>query len=533
MKSRMRIAAVGLVAMTVVGALSASAGASVTQWNVKSSAGFVKLTLLGNMVQLAGGTSEADANSASVADAMGTGICIAHGGVDCPTDTTSDITKPDKTTTAVATANGKGTTQTATPQCLIPSIDAMIAVVNVGCGNASATEDATGNPTASGDGAVANIKVLLPTSGLSSAACSGTSVPAATPGPANDVSQLTAPVQTLLGTVNQALGTLPTPLPPLTNIADPSNQSNSSCSVLEGLLGPLDAAIPSSAGPVKTLLDTLVSAGGTLNAASLPPLLDITAAGSKSTVANSTNSAGDPTVTASASTGSLDVNIMGGMLDLTVTPTINSVTLDEATGQANTHCDVGLISIGQGGTDNFVSLLPLGNAIETLLTQLDQTPLAQLLTALIGAPPAQNPGILSCSPAGDQSGTTVSQTGGDITGLHILPVAALAPDGLIGLDLGTTTVSASSTSTTPAGVTTSPNASSPPVATPAAHPVPAAAPAVVPNVTSVHTGEFWSGPLPIILLVGMGLAGALLIGRRRIGTVARAITPIIRRRGSQ
>src|SRR6202042_3622974 len=51
----------------------------------------------------------------------------------------------------------------------------------------------------------------------------------------------------------------------------------------------------------------------------------------------------------------------------------------------------------------------------------------------------------------------------------------------------------------------------PPAAAPAA-----AAPSVVPNVTSVHTGEFWAGPLPIVLLVGMGLTGLLLVARRRI-----------------
>ncbi len=527
MRGRIRIAALGLLTMAALCAASSSAGAAANQWNVKASAGFVNLTVLGNQVQLAGGTSEADANSAAVADAMGTGVCIAHGGANCPTGATSDITTPDKTTTAVATSSGKGTTQSAAPACLTPAVDAQVVVVNVGCGNASATEDANGNATASGDGAVANVQVDLPVSGLSSSACSGTSVPAATPGPTNDVSQLPAPVQTLLGTVNQALASLPTPAPALTNVADPSDQSNSSCSVLEGLLAPLDAAIPSSAGPVKSLLDTLV-AGGTLNASSLPPLLNITAAGSKSAVANSTNSAGDPTVTASASTGSLEANVMGGMLDLTVTPTTNTVTLDEATGQASTHCDVGLISVDQGGTDNFVSLLPLGNAIETLLTQLGQTPLAQLLTALIGAPPAQNPDVLSCSPAGDQSGSSVSQTGGDVSGLHILPVAALAPDGLIGLDLGTTTVSASSTTATPAVATAANNASP---ATPAAAPAPATTPAVVPNVTSVHTGEYWAGTLPIILMAGMGLAGLLLIGRRRLAPFVRSLNPTNRRRG--
>jgi hypothetical protein len=53
----------------------------------------------------------------------------------------------------------------------------------------------------------------------------------------------------------------------------------------------------------------------------------------------------------------------------------------------------------------------------------------------------------------------------------------------------------------------------------------------VPGVTSVHTGEFWAGPLPIILLSGMGLAGMLLIGRRRIFSVARSLPLITRRRG--
>jgi hypothetical protein len=50
-------------------------------------------------------------------------------------------------------------------------------------------------------------------------------------------------------------------------------------------------------------------------------------------------------------------------------------------------------------------------------------------------------------------------------------------------------------------------------------------------VTLVHTGEFWAGPLPIILLSGMGLAGMLLIGRRRIFSVARPLPLITRRRG--
>src|SRR5260370_21613239 len=124
MRGRIRIGALGLLTMAALCATSSSAGAAANQWNVKASAGFVNLTLLGNQVQLAGGTSEADANSASVADAMGTGVCVAHGGVDCPTGATSDITTPDKTTTAVATASGNGTTKSAAPACLTPAVDA-------------------------------------------------------------------------------------------------------------------------------------------------------------------------------------------------------------------------------------------------------------------------------------------------------------------------------------------------------------------------------------------------------------------------
>ena len=47
----------------------------------------------------------------------------------------------------------------------------------------------------------------------------------------------------------------------------------------------------------------------------------------------------------------------------------------------------------------------------------------------------------------------------------------------------------------------------------------------MPNVTSVHTGEFWAGTLPVILMAGMGLAGLLLIGRRRVASLARSLLP--------
>jgi len=55
----------------------------------------------------------------------------------------------------------------------------------------------------------------------------------------------------------------------------------------------------------------------------------------------------------------------------------------------------------------------------------------------------------------------------------------------------------------------------------------------VPDVTSVHTGEYWAGTLPVVLMAGMGLAGLALIGRRRIASALRLFNPTLRRRGGR
>jgi hypothetical protein len=48
-------------------------------------------------------------------------------------------------------------------------------------------------------------------------------------------------------------------------------------------------------------------------------------------------------------------------------------------------------------------------------------------------------------------------------------------------------------------------------------------------VTTVHTGEYWAGTLPIVLMAGMGLSGLLLIGRRRVASLARSLSSSNRR----
>ena len=90
------------------------------------------------------------------------------------------------------------------------------------------------------------------------------------------------------------------------------------------------------------------------------------------------------------------------------------------------------------------------------------------------------------------------------------------------MSVGDVSVTGSSTVATPAVAT------SPATAIPAAAPV---TPAAVPGVTTVHTGEFWAGTFPIILIGGIGLAGLLLIGRRRVAALARSVSSHSRRRG--
>jgi hypothetical protein len=186
-------------------------------------------------------------------------------------------------------------------------------------------------------------------------------------------------------------------------------------------------------------------------------------------------------------------------------------------------CNAGVLSYSvAGGAQQFLNLTALTSTLNTLLGQLSSTldQLTAALSSLIGQlVNYQTPGnLLNCqtsSPGAKASANVGVLNVGLLTGLM----------GGIGVNVGDVSVSGSATTATPA------TAAAVTPAAPAA--APASAPAVVPNVTTVHTGEFWSGSLPIILLAGMGLAGALLVGRRRILSVARSINSLTRRRGNQ
>jgi hypothetical protein len=521
--------------MTVIGGvMTASAGASTSTWNVKASGGAIDLTLLGSNLEIGGGLTEADANSGNVAEAMGTGLCINGGNpaTSCPTDVTSPGAV-SFTTTQKAIQNGANGQATPAPAgssaCAAPIPPTPLGALNLGCGDASASE-ANGLPTAQGDGSLLDgqLNVTMGSAlGLNNVAnqvnCSGNGTPAATSTGTPDTSQLNSGLpQQLLGPVNTVLANLPTPVPPLVNVADPTSTPNSVCSELSGLR---QSVLP-QLGAVPGLNElTQLLGGGMANAANAP-LLEVTAIKGSSTVA----SPGNQMITATGSTAAADVNVMGGMLDIKVVPSVASASVNQLTGAATAQCTPGVIEVTANGMPNLVSGQPLGDAINTILGDLYSTPLATLLTALLGA--QSNTQVLSCNTP-SVSGSNSASVNGAIAKATILPVGPLAPTGLVGIKVGDVTAEASSTGTGGGSNPTTAATTSSPAATPAAAPAAApAAPAAVPNVTSVHTGEFWAGTLPIILMMGMALAGSLLIGRRRVVAFARNLPLISRRWGS-
>ena len=130
---------------------------------MQSNGGFVSLDLL-NTLQFAGGGSEADATNAPLAEASGTGACLstASSTNPCPTSPSSSLSGLASSSTQDAVASGNGTTATPTGSsaCPVP-INTPLLDVDVTCGTASASVDASGDPTASGNGSLAKVSMSL------------------------------------------------------------------------------------------------------------------------------------------------------------------------------------------------------------------------------------------------------------------------------------------------------------------------------------------------------------------------------------
>jgi hypothetical protein len=499
MKGRIRIATVGVMVAMTVAALTSSAGASVSTWNVKANGGFVSLSLL-NAIGLTGGTSEADATSAPSAEAFGDGLCltVAQASNPCPTSPSSVLGQAlQYSQTAVQSAAGG--TATPTPagasHCLVPPLNVLVVQLSAACGIASASEDASGNPTATGTGYLANVQVslslgnLLGTSNLgllpsTGALCpSGTAPAASSTGTGGVVPATGTPLDGLLGTVNSLLsGAGLSALLPTSVASGASSPLAPVCSILNGLISTLTGA---------TGLSNLVN----LNANT--PIVTVDVGRSDSTVTTNGN-----VVTAEATQKSVDVNVLG-MLDIQVTPTSATVSVDRSTGIATPSFTNGVLQVTtDGNLPTIITLPALSNLLNSLLSSLN---VGGLLDNLVGP----NFNVLGGSTTG--AGTTSATATSGILDLSLL-------NGLVALNFGDVSASGSSTSATPLVKTLA--ATTP--AAPAA--VVPAVPGAVPNVTTVHTGEFWAGSLPIFLLSGMGIAGLALIGRRRFFSVAQAVS---------
>jgi hypothetical protein len=484
MKGRIRVAGVGMLAVLTVGLLASSAGAAAPSgsYTLSGNGGFVSVSALGTVVGVGSG-SAVDAGSNAPVDASGTGLCaqVLNSSNPCPTSATSPLPSGNidvANTTQRASDSANGASGTPTPSSACYSVTLPLAGVNLACGTAAASKDASGNPTATGTGTLGQVSLslseLLGTS--SPLLCGSTS--------SSDPSV----VSTVLTTVNSLLSTLN-----LNQLAPTStNLLNTVCAVLQGLT----AAIPGL-----SVLSTITGNS---------PLLVVCLGDSRSTVATSPDGT---TETATATSNTVGVAVLptvgtgscssglssfAALANVSVGDSSASITVDKTTSQVEepTAPNVGLLSVSLGG-----GAAPLGLSLPNL---------SSLLSQLLGI-------------TGSLTGTTAPVTGTSQTlaadkhsGSETAGLLNLQIPGLLTVQLGNDTVAATAT---PATATTAAT----PGTTPAAATPAAAAPGVVPGVTSVHTGEFWAGTLPIILAAGMALAGVLLIARRRLLSLARSL----------
>jgi hypothetical protein len=497
MRGRIRIAtAVAALAIMATAAMSSSVGAAtptVNPYTVSANGGFISLSLL-NLIGLTGGGSSAGAtNTASGTDvtASGTGLCatLSESATTCPTTTNANSADVINTT-ANATEDSAGASDNPAAACLVPPLSLVLVSLEAACGTASASQDASGDPTANGEGSLAQLTVglgSLPGLGDITDLTNGglglcPSSAAGTDATTNPAGVATGALGGLLSSVQSLLSSANLPLL--------SGVTTTLCGILNGLTSEL--------GGLGGIL-------GGINAST--NLLSVKIGDSTSAVTNTTNSAGDNVVTSTATTEGVEVNVLG-LLDVQVLPNTASISIDTNTGiVSDPSATVGVLSLAQGSSaPTGISLPDLSSVISNLLNTLG-------LSGLI------DPTLTTVA----ESQTSVAPNG--------LSGSAEAADlkldllgGLVVLNLGDAKVAASSSAAAPvvsAAVLPTTAAS----VTPAAPVAPAA---VVPGVTTVHTGEFWAGPLPIVLVAGMALAGMMLIARRRISSVARSLVPFAR-----
>jgi hypothetical protein len=470
MRRSLRATAVSALALTGVVLWSTGGGATTPGGNdtVTANGGFVSLSAL-NLLGLTGAGSSASSNNHGV-QASGTGLCAtdAEGSAATCQAASSSVTN--------AAATPAAPNATAGPTCLVPTLPVVVVNLAAACGTASVSQDPTGAQTAKGVGSLGQLTVglgsLVSPSLLSSLPrCGSTTSPG---------SAFTLSVGGLLGSVNTLLSTSGLPLL-ATSTGSTGSPLDSVCSILSGLSSEL--------GGLGGVLSNLTASSD---------LLTIKPGQATSTISTTQSASGDSLETATATAEGVEVDVLG-LLDVQLSPNAASITIDTTTGAVS----------APGATTGVLSVTPVGSAG----TGLSVPDLSGLISSLLGA--------LGASTVVDPTLTTVAQS-----------TTSVAPDGQSGsadaadlkldllngmvvLNLGGATVTAA-------------NVSPPPVTQAAVTPGPPVSP-VVPGVTTVHTGEFWAGPLPLVLAPAMALTGLVLIGRRRVRAATRALLPHLAR----
>jgi hypothetical protein len=470
-----------MMAVMAIAALSSSAGAAAPTYSVSANGGFISLSAL-NLIGLTGAGSSSSAGSGAATTASGTGLCltVSVSSSTCPNTTNASSSDVINTTANASAASGPGTSSNPAAKCLIPPLSLVLVSLQAACGTASASNDTNGMPTATGEGNLAKLTVglgALPGAGSllgNGTLCGSSSSLNSSTGASTGL------VSSLLGAVNSLLSV--TGKSPLANST--SSPLDSVCSILSGLTSQLP------------LVGGLLS-----NATASTNLLTVNVGDSTSSETTSTAANGDTLVTSTATTQGVEVNLLN-LVDVKLLPNTVSVTMDTTTGLVTSAptAVTGVLSIQAGSSAPSTIALPdLSSVLSNLLNSLG-------LSGLIN-PTLTTVAESSTTWAPDH--TSASAESADLK-LDLL-------DGLVVLNLGDAKVSASGAATESPAVITSPS-----VAPPAAAPAATAA-AVVPGVTTVHTGEFWAGSLAPILAGGMVLAGVSLVARRRILSMARSV----------
>jgi len=500
---RIRIPLAGFLSLVLslfaVGVLSQGAAASSPTYGVTANGGFISLGLLGSAV-VTGAGSAADATSGGPVDASGTGVCLtlAAASSPCPTTATSTLSGGDLIdTTQRSTAHSVNSSGTAAPAsaCLAGPLALDALSLSAACGHASASEDASGNPTADGEGDLGNSAIDLTLDsipGLSGVLGSGALCPSGSSSSASSAVP-TAVVTTILGTVNQLLGTVD-PSAPAIPAPSLSSPLSALCQVLAGVTNELPA--------LGNVLSGLTGSS---------PLVSIALGQSTSTVTSST-SGSDTIETSTATAQSVSLSLLGA-ISITLSPNTASIQLDTTTG---------VVTVPNPPSAGVLTITALGGAPTTSpLTELSSV-VNGLLSSLGAALPAGDAPVLAVTPAA----STVASDGHSGSA-HSADLDLNLLGGLVTLEVGDATVTATDTPATTATAAALTTATTTTTAAPAAVTVAAPTAAPVGGVpTAVHTGEYWAGTLPIVLLSGMAAAGLLLIGRRRIAAVARSLVSL-------